>query len=90
MEITWDPNKAATNFQKHGIHFSDAEHVLFDPYASTVEDVSSKGEQRHVTVGTDALGRLLVVVFTYRGNAVRLISARCATKKERRYYEAGI
>lgn len=90
MEITWDPNKAKINSQKHGIQFSDAESVLFDPYAATVEDTSSKGEQRHVTVGMDALGRILVVVFTYRGNGIRLISARHATKKERRCYETGI
>jgi len=64
--------------------------VLFDPYALTIEDTASEGEQRHVTIGMDSLGRILIAVFTYRGNEIRLISARRANKKERRYYEAGI
>ena len=90
MEIVWDPNKAKINCQKHKIHFSDAESVLFDPYALTVEDIRSEGEQRHVSIGMDSQGRILAVVFTYRSNKIRLISARRATKKERRYYETGI
>ena len=64
--------------------------MLFDPYALTIEDTTSEGEQRHVTIGMDSQGRILVAVFTYRGNEIRLISARRANKKERRYYEAGI
>jgi uncharacterized protein len=90
MEIIWDPNKAKVNFQNHKIRFSDAESVLFDPYALTIEDITSEGEQRHVTTGMDSLGRILVVVFMYRGNELRLISARRATKKERRHYETRI
>ena len=90
MEITWDPTKAKINFHKHDIRFSDAESVLFDPYALTTEDISSEGEQRHVTIGMDSLGRILVVVFTYRKDDIRIISARRSTKKERRHYESGI
>jgi hypothetical protein len=75
---------------KHQIRFSDAEAVLFDPYAMTFEDPSAEKEQRHISIGLDSLGRVLVVVFTYRGDAIRLISARKATKKERRQYETGI
>ena len=90
MEIIWDPNKAKINFQKHKIRFSDAEFVLFDPYTLTIEDITSEGKQRHVTIGMDLLGRIVVVVFTYRGNKIRLISARRAIKKERQHYETGI
>ena len=90
MEITWDPEKAAGNYHKHRIRFSDAESVLFDPYALTSEDISSEGEQRHVSVGMDSSGRILVVVFTYRDDGIRLISVRRATKMERRHYEGGI
>ncbi len=90
MKTTWDPNKAELNFNKHNIRFSDAESVLFDPYALTIEDISSEGEQRHITIGIDSMARILVVVFTYREDEIRLISARRATKKERFHYETGI
>ena len=87
MDIVWDPEKARTNLKKHGIHFSDAEIVLFDPNALTREDVDGKNEQRFVSIGMDAIGRVLVVVYTYRGEVIRLISARPATKRERESYE---
>ncbi len=88
MEITFDPNKAASNYRKHGIRFSDAESVLFDPMALTREDSDAEGEQRFTSIGVDATGRLLVVIFSYRGEGIRLISARAATAKEREYYES--
>lgn len=88
MKITFDPNKAAINNRKHGIRFSDAESVLFDPLALTREDTDAEGEQRFVSIGVDGTGRLLVVVFSYRGEEIRLISARPATAKEREYYES--
>ncbi len=90
MKVTWDPVKAETNFHKHKIMFSDAEAVLFDPMSLTLEDKSAEGEQRFVSIGTDALNRALVVVYTYRENDIRLISARRATRKERKTYEEGI
>jgi uncharacterized DUF497 family protein len=90
MVIVWDPAKAKSNFEKHGIAFSDAEPVLFDPYAITIEDEREDDEQRFVALGLDALGRILVVVYTYREQAVRLISVRSATRGERRAYETGI
>ena len=90
MEIEWDSRKAISNLEKHGIHFADSELVLFDPNALTKEDMKAEGEQRYVTVGTDAVGRILVVVYTYRGENIRIISARPATKKERSTYEEGI
>ena len=86
--MTFDPSKAAINFRKHGIRFSDAETVLFDPMALTREDGDSEGEQRFVSIGMDATGRILVVVFTYHGEEIRLISARSATVKERECYES--
>ena len=90
MDIVWDPEKARVNLKKHGVRFSDAETALFDPNALTREDMESEGEQRFVTVGMDALGRILIVVYTYRGEDIRLISARSATKRERMQYEKGI
>ncbi|MBI2115813.1 MAG: BrnT family toxin [candidate division NC10 bacterium] len=90
MRVAWDPEKAKLNLRKHGIHFSDAEGVLFDPHALTEEDQTAQGEHRYVTIGLDSLGRILVVVYAYRGDDIRLISARRATRKERRSYETGI
>jgi uncharacterized protein len=90
MQVEWDSNKAYSNLQKHGIHFSDAEAVLYDPNALSFEDTAAKGEQRFIIIGMDHLWRLLVVVYTDRGDVVRLISARPATRSERRNYEDGI
>ncbi len=90
MEIVWDPGKAKANYRKHGVWFSDAEPVLFDPYALTVQDEREEGEDRFVTVGLDGLGRVLVVVYTYRGESIRMISARKAIRTEVEAYEEGI
>jgi len=62
VDIVWDPEKARENLKKHGVRFSDAETVLFDLNALTREDIESEGEQRFVTIGTDAVGHILVVV----------------------------
>ena len=90
MNIDWDPNKARANSASHGVLFSDAEAVLYDPNGITRENDRAEGEQRFVTVGLDALGRALVVVYTYRGGTIRIISARRATRNEVRAYERGI
>ena len=90
MQVEWDPQKAASNLSKHGVRFSDAEAVLSDPDALTREDATAVGEQRFVSVGADAERRITVVVYTYRGEGIRLISARPATAHERRTYEEGI
>ena len=90
MKVIWNPKKAIINLRKHKIRFSDAEPVLFDPMALTREDDDTEKEQRFVSVGLDSLNRILVVVYTYRGKNIRLISARRATSKERKYYEEGI
>jgi uncharacterized protein len=89
MRVEWDPNKATSNFHKQGIRFADAESVLFDPNAVSIEDTTATDEQRFITIGVDSLWRLLVVVYTHRGRTIRLISARPATKTERRKYEEG-
>lgn len=82
----WDPRKGAANFLKHGVRFSEAATVLFDKLAVSAED-SESDEQRFVTIGESVDRRVLVVVYTWRGDKLRLISARKATPKERRAYE---
>jgi uncharacterized protein len=86
MDFEWDSRKTVANLRKHGIDFADAATVLHDELAVTVPD-SEPSEERFVTVGIDALGRVLVVVFTWRGERVRMISARRASAPERRQYE---
>ena len=88
MSVEWDSRKAAANLQKHGVDFAEAAAALEDDRAVTVQDVLSATEARHLTAGMDALGRVLVVVYTWRGDNVRLISARPATPRECRQYEA--
>jgi len=90
VRVTWDTNKAEINFKKHGIRFSDAEMVLYDSFAMTLEEHIVLNEQRYVTVGSDAVGRIITVVYSYRKDTIRLISARKATPKERKQYEEGI
>lgn len=90
MRTSWDPQKARTNVSQHGVLFEDAELALTDPLALTREDPDGEDEQRFITVGTDAIGRIVTVVHSYRGNEVRLISARRATRKERDIYAKGI
>lgn len=86
----WGPRKASENERKHGIRFADVEQVFLDPYAITIEDESSKLEQRFVTIAIDGLDRILVVVYTYRRDEIRLFSARLATPQEVKSYEEGI
>lgn len=83
----WDPEKAAANQRKHGIDFANAGGVFDDDRALTIRDLDSDREDRFVTVGMDRRARILVVVFTLRGELVRLISARKANNWERRQYE---
>ena len=90
MRIRWDPLKAESNIRKHKVRFSDAESVLFDSAARTREDEDARDEQRFVTIGRDSLDRILVVAYTYRGEEIRMISARRATPRERKNYEEGI
>lgn len=88
MTFEFDPAKARSNFRKHGVGFSHAEQALRDPMALTIDDPDSQGEQRFVTLGMDALGRVLVVIHTWRGERTRLISARKASPGEESRYRA--
>jgi hypothetical protein len=82
MKIEFDTRKAASNLRKHGISFDEAATCLLDPLALAYEDVDAKGEGRWVLLGMSHEARLLVVVYTLRGESIRLISARKPTAKE--------
>jgi len=82
----WDPVKAESNLTKHGVDFADAVGVLVDQMAITIAE-EGDAEERWVTIGADVMNRILVVVYTWRGEVIRLISARRATRRERKAYE---
>lgn len=84
----FDSKQAAANDRKHGVSFAEAEPVLYDPRALTREYDAATGETRYLTVDAGALGRVLMVCWTERGSAVRVISARLATASERKCYES--
>jgi uncharacterized DUF497 family protein len=86
----WDEqSKAGKNFRKHGVRLPEAIPVFDDPYAITIRDnESDPNEERFVSIGIGAKGRVLVVVYTYRGEEIRLISARVAEPQEREEYKA--
>jgi uncharacterized DUF497 family protein len=84
MEAGWDPAKARANLRKHGVRFADAVAALEDSGAISVRD-QSEDEERWVAIGMDSLARLLVV-YTWRDQRIRLISARAATRTEARHY----
>lgn len=86
----WDAEKARTNLRKHGVSFEEASTVFGDPLSLTIPDpLHSTDEERFVTIGESSAGRVIVVVHTDRGQALRLISARLATSRERRTYHEG-
>jgi len=87
-EFEFDPAKAKANLRKHGVAFSDAEQALRDPNALTIEDPDSEDEQRFITLGMDAIGRVLVVILTQRGERIRIVSARKASRGEMENYHA--
>jgi uncharacterized DUF497 family protein len=87
VEFEWDEHKAISNLRKHGVAFADAVSAIEDdPLALTIAD-DFPGEDRFVTIGTDLLGRTLVVVYVWRRDRVRIVSARKATRRERQSYE---
>ena len=88
VEIEFDPSKAKSNLAKHRVSFAHAEQALRDPFAVTIEDPDAEGERRLVTLGMDALGRILIMVHTPRGDRTRLISARKASRSETEQYHA--
>ena len=83
----WDKTKAEQNEAKHDVSFADTFAVFEDASALTLDQMVS-GEERHVTIGMDAFGRVLVLVYTWRGDNIRIISARKATRSEVRQYES--
>jgi uncharacterized DUF497 family protein len=88
MDFEWDTKKAAANARKHGVSFQEASTVFGDPLAYTFSDPDhSEGEHRFLTFGMSRNHRLLVVAHTHRGTKTRIISARLATKHERKIYE---
>ena len=88
--FTWDGEKSQQNRRKHGVTFGEAISAFGDPMAVTVEDTEhSIGENRYILIGETVRGRLVVVSLTDVGGAVRIISARPVTKRERRGYEEG-
>ena len=90
MDFEWDAQKARLNARKHDIQFADAVLVLEDDNALTTTEHAADGEERWITLGIDALGRILVVVYTWRKSGVRIISARPATPGERDRYAEGL
>jgi uncharacterized DUF497 family protein len=85
VQFEWNPRKATDNLKKHGVSFEEASTVFGDPLAVTIRDpLHSANEQRFVTVGRSTRQRVLVVVHTERADAIRIISARLATPREKR------
>ncbi len=90
MEFEWNPDKAILNLEKHGVSFQEAATVFNNPLSVTFPDPDhSIGENRYVIIGISRFERLLIVAHTDRGEKVRIISARKATRQERRFYEEG-
>ena len=89
MQFEWDRDKEVSNRRKHGVTFDEAVTVFYDPLAATFGDPNhSVEEDRLITVGYSARGRFLVVCHTERGGAIRIISARRATARERKRHES--
>jgi uncharacterized DUF497 family protein len=90
MKIEWDPKKARLNLRKHKVSFEEAATAMSDPMAATGADPDhSITEYRYITFGVSDRGRLLVVAHTEEDETIRIISARLASKGERKIYEEG-
>jgi len=90
LRFEWDSKKAQSNRRRHGITFEEASTIFGDPLSITIHDPAhSIGEDRFITIGTSVNDKLIVVVHTDRNDIIRIISARKATKNERRQYEQG-
>ena len=88
LQFVWDREKAAANLRKHGVDFEEAATAFGDPLSITIPDPDhSAGEERRLLIGEGRAGRLLVVAHTERGDEIRLITARPATRRERQTYE---
>jgi uncharacterized DUF497 family protein len=90
LDVEWDPEKAASNASKHGVTFDEAATVLADVLSVTFPDLDHSGEEERLLLfGQSETGRFLVVSLTERDDAIRIISARQMTSRERREYESG-
>lgn len=87
IDFEWDNDKAERNQQKHDVSFPEACEVFFDPFAYPVDAREEKGETRNAVIGLTRKWRLLYVAYIWRKLSIRLISARKATKMERKKYE---
>ena len=88
MRFIWDPKKAEENLKTHGVDFREASTIFDDPLSTTFPDADhSVGEQRFLIIGMSVPGRVLVVSHTEKGDTIRIISARTATRRERHFYE---
>jgi uncharacterized DUF497 family protein len=91
LTFEWDEKKGKQNLKKHDVSFEEAGTVFGDPLSRTIVDpLHSQDEDRFVLLGESHERRLLVVVFTERGENIRIISTRCASRRERKDYEEGI
>ena len=91
MNFEWDSHKAAQNRRKHAVSFHEAATIFGDPMAVTYHDPDhSIAEERFITIGMSSIGRILVVAHTDRGENVRIISARKATRREKTHHEENV
>jgi uncharacterized protein len=87
LRFIWDGGKAESNLRKHGVSFETACEIFFDPFVHLLRSEMLGGEEREVAMGMTEGWWLLVIVYTFRAEAIRVISARPATSGERRLYE---
>jgi len=88
LTFEWDSRKARSNLAKHGVGFQEASTIFGDPLSLTIPDPEhSLSEERYITVGRAFSVKFLVVVHTERGDNIRIISARRASRRERKFYE---
>ena len=88
LQFTWDPRKATANLRRHGVGFPEAATAFADPHSITIADPDhSVGEERFVLIGQSDHRRLVVVAHVERGDLIRIISARPASRRERNTYE---
>jgi len=90
LSFEWDGEKAAGNYDKHGVSFEEGVTVFWDPFSISIDDPDhSLNEQRYIDIGTSENGHVLVVSYTERDGNIRIVSCRKATRRERRQYEEG-
>ena len=88
IQFEWDPEKARGNEKKHGIPFHEAATVFADNLSVTFPNSAHLvGEERYITIGISEFGKILLISHAESGDTIRIISARQATRRERKYYE---